>query len=76
MRFVDYCSMLTRVLRVLFCFCCRCERSAKKVIVLWALGRVTAAHAHRTAHPTHMASIDGLRMTAIEHRAHAQQQHS
>ena len=63
--------MLTRVLRVLFCFCCRRERSAKKVTVLWALGRVTSPHAHRTARPTHTTSIDSLRMTAVEHRAHA-----
>ena len=69
--FVDYCSMFTRVLQVLFCFCCRRERSAKRVIVLWALGRVTAPHAHRTARPMHMASIDSLRMTAVENRAHA-----
>ena len=51
--FVDCCSMLMRVLRVLLCFCCRRERSAKKVVVLWALGRVTAPHAQRTARPTH-----------------------
>ena len=69
--FADYCSMLTRVLQALFCFCCRRERSAKRVIVLWALGRVTAPHAHRTARPMHMASIDSLRMTAVENRAHA-----
>ena len=67
---VDNCRMLTRVLCVLFHFCCRRERSAKKVIVPWALGRLTAPHAHRTARPTHMASIDSLRMTAVEHRAH------
>ena len=72
--FMDYCSMLTRVLHVLFYCCCRRERSGKKVIVLWALGRVTAPHTHRTARPTHMASIEGLRMIAVEHRAHTQQQ--
>ena len=62
--------MLTRVLCVLFHFCCRRERSAKKVIVLWALGRVTAPHAHLAARPTHMASIDSLPMAGVEHRAH------
>ena len=50
---VDYCSMLARVLCALFFFWSRCERSAKKVVVLWALGRVTAPCAHRTARPTH-----------------------
>ena len=70
--FVDYCSMLTRVRRVLLCFCCRRERSAKRVIVLWALmGRVRPRHTHRTARPTPMTSIDSLRMTAVENRAHA-----
>ena len=49
--FVDHCSMLTRVLRVLFFFFCRRDRSAKKLfVVLWALGRHThiAQHAPRT----------------------------
>ena len=52
-------------------FCCRRERSAKKMIVFRALGRVTAPHAHLTARPTHMASIKSLRTTAVHHGAHA-----
>ena len=56
--FMDYRSMMTRVLCALLFFCCRRERSAKKVTVLWALGRVTAPHAHGTARPTRIASFD------------------
>ena len=47
------------------------EHSAK---VRWALGRVAATHAHRTARSTHALhnaprcpSVDTLRMTAVEH---------
>ena len=72
--FVDYCSMLTRVLCVLFFFCCRRDRSAKKlVVVLSALGRHThiaqhAPRAHCTLPPD--GAIDSLRMTAVYHRSH------
>ena len=75
--FVDYCIILMRVLQVRLCFCCRCcrrKRSTINMIVPWALGRVTAQYAHRTAHPTHMASINSLRITAVNHRAHTQRQ--
>ena len=46
------------------------------VLLLWALERVTAPHAHpqhscaRTAQRTSVASIGTLRMTAIEHTEH------
>ena len=65
--FVDYCSMLTRVLCVLLFFCYRRDRSAKKVVdVLWALGVHThiAQHAPRTHYRAPVASIDSLRMAA------------
>ena len=72
--FVDCRNMLTRVLCVLFCFHCRREWCVNKVIGFWDLGRVTTQHPHRTARPTHMASVDCLRMTAVDHRTRTLQQ--
>ena len=54
-----------------FLFLRQTRAVSEKEIVFWALGRVTAPHAHLTARPTHMASTDSLRTTAVEHGAHA-----
>ena len=57
--------------------CCCC---GNKAAVLWALGRVTAPHAHpqhayvRTAQRDPVASIGTLRMTAIEYTEHTHTQ--
>ena len=71
------CRLLQHAVLCAVFFCCRREWSAKKVLVLWALGRVTAPHAHRTARPTH-ALHNALRehglTTAVKHRSHTQQQ--
>ena len=47
--FVDYCcGMLIFVVGFFFA-----AVSEESIVVLWALGRVTAPHGHRTARPTH-----------------------
>ena len=63
--FVDYCSVRRRC----YVCCIILLHSAKKVVVLWALGRLTTPHAG-TGQRAPVASIDILRMTAVEHRAH------
>ena len=74
---VYYCSMLTRVLCVLFFLLQQTravsEKSRSRAL---GLGRVTAPHAHHTALPTHAQHnvprwrrFDSLRMTGAEHRA-------